>query len=105
MRAGMFDRRISIERHSGALNAMNELDPNGWAEVATMAADVREEYGREFLQRDQVLSVRRAIFTIRRLGNVTTADRVVFEGIRFNILGRREIGRREAYELHCEAVA
>ncbi len=105
MRAGMFDRRITVERHSGALNEMNEPTPDGWAEIATLSASVREEMGREYLQREQQLSTRRAVFVIRNRRGIEPTDRVIFEGVVFDIKGWREIGRREGHELFCESVA
>jgi head-tail adaptor len=41
------------------------------------------------------------IFRIRYLAGVTTAHRIVFGDIRFDIVEVKELGRRKALELRC----
>ncbi|WP_062225661.1 phage head closure protein [Aureimonas frigidaquae] len=102
MRAGDLDRQIVIEREqiTGDDGYGNEI--RGWAPVATVWANVKQESGREFFAQSAVQNERRVVFRIRWL-EVKTDDRVMYEGREHNIHDVRELGRREGIELHTAA--
>jgi SPP1 family predicted phage head-tail adaptor len=104
MRAGLLDRIIAVDRNTGAANAWNE-PVDAWTQIARTFARVREGKGGEFLQRDQVSSARKIVFTIRHNPEIRVTDRVRYDGATFNILSVVEIGRRRGTELHAESVS
>lgn len=101
IRAGDLDRRIELQRYTQTgLNDYGEPIVS-WVPFATVSAKVSEELGREFLSRESrtTSSESPAVFLIRYLAGVLVTDRVVYAGRTFNIVGTREVGRREGLEI------
>jgi SPP1 family predicted phage head-tail adaptor len=104
MRAGKLDRRLTIRRmEAGAPNALNERAET-WTDVATVWAQQRPNRGSERFAAGQVNGTAVMTFHIRFRGDLTTRDRVVCEGIVYEIVAPpREIGRRVVTEIDCIA--
>lgn len=103
MRAGDLDRRIVIQRQQvigddGAGNAIIEwvIRAEGWASFT-------QSGGREFFAQSAIQSERRGVFRCRWVDGVSPVDRVICNGVEYNIVEVREIGRKIALELHCTA--
>lgn len=103
MRAGDLDRRITIQQLT--------LIPDGgggstesWTDLATVSAKVTQQSGREFLQASAVRTERAVLFTIRYRADLTTGNRVVYDGIDHDIREVRELGRQAGLELHTESI-
>lgn len=103
MRAGKLQHRIQIER-------LQELDsdsariPKVWLPVLTTRAEIREASTTEFLTGQLEGDKARAVFLIRwPVQPITTADRIYHGGMRWNITGLSEIGRRRGLEIRAEA--
>lgn len=102
--AGALDRRITVQRYIETRDPIFNSVVHIWADHITDApASVKTAAGREFLEGPQIVSERRAVFTIR-FADVTVLDRVSFVGRLYNISDVREIGRRRFLELQCEAI-
>jgi SPP1 family predicted phage head-tail adaptor len=107
MDAGKLDRRISIERATAAVNAMNE--PTGArVELAYVAANVAPVSDGERMRAGETLAERKLRFTIRYSSQVATVDPrdvIVYDGRVFDINGVKEIGRRKYLEVTATARA
>lgn len=102
--AGALDRRITVQRATETRDPGTNAVLQSWANHLTDApASVKTAAGREFLEGAQIVSERRAVFTIR-WAEVAVTDRVSFDGRIYNISDVREIGRRRFLELQCEAM-
>lgn len=100
MRAGDLDRTIELLRNSpGDADEFNEAAEN-WQAFATVRAGFEQVSGREFLASAQVMTERRAIFTIRYRSDVLMTDRVRYGGEDWRLSEIREIGRREGLALY-----
>lgn len=98
MRAGRLDRRIRIER------ATVDRDTHGgktetWALLMEVYAQVTPLRGRELVAAGQVMPGVETKFTIRWREGILPADRIVYEGVHYDIQHLAEIGRRVALEI------
>lgn len=103
MRAGKLDRTLTIERST------YEVDDYGnpvftWTPLATMRAQVVEASTTEYIRNYGASSENVTVFRTRWLNGVTLADRVVADGVIFDIKDIKEIGRRRGLELRCVAL-
>lgn len=113
MRAGRLDRRIVLQRRTGALTTSGQPF-DAWTTIATRWASVAPLSGKEGYSTPQIVATQMVQIEIRY--SATTADlhpgdRVVFPSsadpsstptARYNILAVHEIGRREGQRLICE---
>lgn len=103
MRAGRLDRTITIQRLAESVSPAGTVTDT-WADIATARAELVSntltETGYAFGEADNDALV----FRIRFRADITTSDRVSYEGRAYDLVGIVEIGRRRALELRCEAV-
>lgn len=104
MEAGKLDRRISIER------AVITTDPLGgdsyvWSELAEVWAEVLPISDGERWRAAEVAANVTTRFRIRWGANVTVEDRIAYDGRTYEIVGVKEIGRREGQEITAAARA
>ncbi|RWI22043.1 MAG: head-tail adaptor protein [Mesorhizobium sp.] len=102
MRAGKLDRSIDIQRKVESKSSTGSVT-SAWTNLATgLRAEkidaTADETPRSFGEAERITMT----FRIRYVGNVTTADRVIYEGVPFDLVGITEIGRRRGLELRCE---
>lgn len=99
------DRRVTLEKPSGAPDPTYGSAPAGWATLAVVWAEVRDAPP----SRDE--NVRNGLATgkiqtrvrIRYRGDVDSTVRIRFGSRTLRVLGGpAEIGRREYMELYCE---
>lgn len=104
MRAGKLDRRLTILREQvTGTNSLNEAVVE-WVEVATVWAQQRPERGSERLSAAQLGGVSVMTFQIRYRGDLTTKDRLQYEGTVYEIVAPpRELGRRVVTEIDATA--
>lgn len=104
MRAGKLDRRITIRRSQKTeTNALNEPIMT-WSDVVTVWAQQRPERGSERFAAAQVNGTAVITFHIRYRADVTIQDRIVYDGVEYEIVAPpREIGRRVVTEIDCIA--
>lgn len=103
MRAGQFDRSITIDR------ATNAIDGNGtvtqtWATIFTLRAKrlVNSRADQDAAQGASTVTTE--TFVTRYVDGLTLEDRVTFEGSPFTLKEIREIGRRRGLQLRVEKV-
>jgi SPP1 family predicted phage head-tail adaptor len=102
MRAGKLDRSIDLQRNVESKSSTGSVT-SAWTSFATgLRAEkidaAADETPRTFGEAEAITIT----FRIRYVGNVTTADRVIYEGVPFDLVGMTEIGRRRGLELRCE---
>lgn len=105
MRAGLLDRRITIQ---GKIVTQDDFGGEvvTWADVATVWAEELELHGLERYALRQFVGHALRTFRIRwsaAVAVVTTEHQVVYNGRTFDITDVREIGRREGIEIDCYA--
>lgn len=104
MMAGKRAHVIVIQSRSDSLNASG-TPVTFWADKATVRAEIirqaTEEFQRGFGSSDLTVIMFRTLY----LEQVTTADRVRFEGQSFDIREITRIGRRRGLELRCVATS
>ena len=98
MRAGKLDRLIIIERPTENVAPSGAVS-TGWAQIAVVRAELVQRTADEFLTGFGEAETGSAVFRIRYMDGITTADRVVFDGGTYDIDEIAEIGRRRALEL------
>lgn len=105
MRAGKLQHRIQIERVLELVSDSGHVEST-WLPILTTRAEIKEATTTEFLTGQLEGDKARAVFLIRwPVQPITTADRIDHGGMRWNIIGLSEIGRRRGLEIRAEAVA
>ena len=100
MRAGDLDQRVTIQARSVATDAMGQ-DTITWVDVATVWAQCHAVRGREFFAAAQVQQEQTVKMRIRWRADVSTMNRVVWEGRAHDVTGVVPVGRRDMLELMC----
>ena len=103
IRAGKLDRQITIERYTETVAASGTIKRT-WASVATVRAELVQLSAEEYLTGFGEGDSSSAVFRIRYLSGITTADRVTFDGITYDIDEIAELGRKRGLELRCSVV-
>ncbi|WP_323784624.1 phage head closure protein [Thalassovita sp.] len=104
IRAGKLDRQITITREAETVAASGAVS-KAWAPVATVRAELVQRSADEFLTGFGEADAGGAVFRIRYLAGITTADRVTFDGVAHDIDEIAEQGRKRGLELRCSRVA
>lgn len=102
MRAGKLDKIITIERVTTTVDEYG-TPVEGWAEVATVRAQLIQSTTEEFMRSFGVSSETAVIFRIRHMDGITLADRVTYDGRHHDLKEIKELGRREGLDLRCVA--
>lgn len=98
------DRRVEIHTRDNpiARNANGESVP-AWSLLDTVYAQKLDIRAREFFAGQQVQGDVNTRFRIRWRDDVTVLDRIIYNGLTYDIQQVSEIGRREGLELFCRA--
>jgi SPP1 family predicted phage head-tail adaptor len=104
MRGEKLDRRIELQHQVLTRNATTGEEEVGYTTYATVWAGKRDVRGREFFAAQQVNSDITTIWQIRYRTDVLATDRLVIDGLYYNILPPAEIGRRDGLEIQATAV-
>jgi len=102
MRAGSLDRRVTIRRQSQTRNEYNELE-NVWNDVRTVPASRTDLSATERFVAGGLYAQRTVTFRMRFMTDLLPTDRLVCEGVTYDVKGIRELGRREGLEIAAEA--
>ena len=104
MKAGKLDRQITITRESETVAASGSV-MSEWLQIATIRAELVQRSADEYLAGFGEANAGGAVFRIRYLAGITTADRVTFDGVAYDIDEIAELGRKRALDLRCSMVA
>lgn len=97
------DQRITIQRATEATGSMGDVSKT-WATLATVWAAVADAGGGrgEQLQDERTMATATTRFTLRQRSDVTTAMRIVWRGVVYNI---RAIPDRSPRRLYMDVLA
>lgn len=98
IRAGKLDKQITIERETETVAASGAVSKT-WASVATVRAELVQLSAEEYLTGFGEGDAGDAVFRIRYLSGITTADRVSFEGAKYVIEKVSFLGRHKGLQL------
>lgn len=107
MRAGSLDRRITLERFTSTRDDYNE-EVRTWTTLASRAASYEPLSDGERFRAGETAATASARFVIRHstaVADLSPLDRLVFEGVTYEIVRVKEIGRREGIEITANARA
>lgn len=97
MDAGKLDQRVTFQRLTftadgagGTTEAWADyaINPNVWANVVAKA-------GRETMIEGRMTATFTVLFTIRNRRDIDPRDRIIWQGVAYNIRGIRDMGGRE----------
>jgi len=100
MQAGALDRQVSLQSVTTSADSYGQGTPT-WATVDTVWAAKRGLGSIEFFAAAQTQMQDSVKYVIRYRSDVTQTWRLVDGSDEFDIVGLREIGRREWLELTC----
>lgn len=101
MRAGKLDQSITIQRFTNTVDDYG-TPVQSWTDTVTVRAQVIQQSTEEFIRGAQGASDETAIiFRTRWIEDITTADRVSFDGEKFNIKELKPIGRRKRLDIRA----
>ena len=108
MRAGAFDRRITLLQQMVVKDTVYNTSQNRWIPVAHIWAQIQDMLPSraERVAEGIALSRRPARLRIRWRSGITTDMRISYAGRMFQIVsGPAEIGRREVMEMMIEEIS
>lgn len=104
MKSGKLDRRVTIQRVAVVLDDFGgEIET--WTDHATVWAQVLPVSDGERWRAEQVSATVSTRFRIRWGAGVRVTDQIIYEGRTYDIVGVKEIGRREGQEITAAARA
>lgn len=98
--ARKLDRLVVVERLSRTVDDYG-AEAETWAPIATLAAQRLEAGSRELVRAYGTIEEGEAVFRVRYLAGLTTADRVVVDGQPLDLVAVNELGRRQALDLRA----
>lgn len=105
--SGKLDRRIVIQRATLVRNAFGEQIET-WGTLKEVWAGVRPVSDGERMRAREVAAEITTRFVVRysaQLSDLSPKDRVLYQGRVFDIIGLKELGRREGWEISANARA
>ncbi len=106
MTASTLDRSIVIQRfEETGQNAHGESE-GSWVRThpnATLAARIMPMKGTERVARQQTVGKNAVTLRIRFRANVLSTDRVLYDGLTWDIRGTSPVGRRKWLDIDCES--
>lgn len=105
MRAGQFNRRITLQRRTPGTGPIGQ-PINTWEVVATVWASVRHASGLETIKADALTSVVKASIRIRFREDVSAGMRVALAGVFYDIRAvLPDLVGRQYVDLVCEVAS
>ena len=101
MRAGLMDRRITLQRKSSTPSSSGDPVVT-WAALATVWANVSPVRGDERFTDPQYAAKEQTDFRIRYSSDVadlSPLDRILYQSATYDILAVHELGRRETLQI------
>ncbi len=101
MRAGKLDRKIILQRFTSTLDEYNE-PVKTWATLATRSASYEPLSDGERFRASETAANASARFVIRysaAVSDLDAKDRLTFEGVVYEIVHVKSVGRREGIEI------
>ena len=104
MQAGRLNRRCQLQSPSQSVDELGQPIP-GWADVATVWADIRMKSGLESIKAGASVSTVQASIRVRYRAGITAGMRVVHNLTNYEITAvLPDVGGREFVDLVCQVV-
>lgn len=100
---GLMRHRITIQR--GTEMKVGPRVDTAWTDFVTVWAEIVKQSANEFLTGFGEAEARTVIFRIRYRADITTVDKIMFDGVAHDIKEISEIGWRDGLELRAVAVS
>lgn len=104
-RAGVLDRKITIETPSTSSGEYGASTSTTWATWKQVYAQVRPVRANERFASSNLRAERSQIFVVRYLAGISEKMRIQYDNKAWNIRGLTELNRRESIEILAEAEA
>lgn len=102
MKAQKLDRAIVIQRSTSALDDMGQ-EVAAWSDIVSMRVQVIQASTKEFFENAGARGEEVLVFRMRWLSDLSTRDRILFDGVIHEIQEIKELGRRSGLELRTVA--
>ena len=99
LNAGRLDRKIIIERNSGATADVYGEITASWTTLTTLWGQIAQLSGREILGAEKETVMKSIRVICRYSSEVKPKDRLNINSVYYNITYVRELGRREGLEI------
>lgn len=102
---GRLDRLITFQQKIVGQNESNEDAEDGWVNIAnfpTCYASKDDKTGNEMYAADKLTGFQDVIFTIRWRSDVSIENRIVCDGIKYDIHSIQEVGRKRFLQITAE---
>lgn len=106
MDLGALDRTVSFERELFTKNGRNERIAAGWAPIVTVRArrdPVSDGERNNGAQVERLVTDRFTTHYSRDLAALDLTQQLVCDGVAYDLVGRKELGRREGLEWSAKA--
>lgn len=103
MRAGLLDRRITLQRKTVVQSDSGQEEVT-WIDIATVWAQKVELRGNERFTAKQITGNSILTFRVRwslAVSQVNVEDQIIYKELTYDITDIREIGRHEGLEIDC----
>lgn len=103
---GKLDRRVTFQSKIVGENESNEDEETGWENIdtnPTVWASKNERSGNEAYRADKLTDYLNVVFVCRYRNDITPKNRLVCDGIPYNILAVTEISRKRYLSIDCES--
>jgi SPP1 family predicted phage head-tail adaptor len=104
MRAGKLDRVVQLQHQVLGSRSSTGERATTYTTYATVRAGKKDLRGRELYAANQVQAEVSTVFEIRYRDDVLRTDRIVCEGVNYNVRHVAEIGRGRGLEVHTTAL-
>ena len=108
MEAGKLDRWLVVERYTATTDPGSGEEVKTWSTFATLRASKRDVSDSERVASAEVAAEISARFQVRwstSWSTINPKDRLTCEGRTYDIVGVKELGRREGLEISAKARA
>lgn len=102
MNFSKMDRRVTLLTYAPTRDAAGGV-VEAWTDGAEVWAERRDQPGREVLAAGQINAATSALFFIRYRSDIGAKDRLRCEGLEYDIVSLKEIGRRDGVEIAATA--
>ncbi|MFD1341454.1 phage head closure protein [Litorisediminicola beolgyonensis] len=103
MKSGKMRHVIEAQRATATINDAGTPE-EAWTTFATLRAELVQRSTEEFLRGPGETSETTVVFRTRYLADLQDEDRILFDGLGFDIEEMVELGHRQGLELRCREV-
>lgn len=103
MKSEKLDRRIEIQSATDVQNEYGAVEKT-YTTTASTYAQIEFKTGSEDFLNGVEVDTQGVVFVIRYRPNISVKDRIVLDGVSYDIIQIKEIKRREIQEIQCNSI-